>query len=362
MMVRGFLKRTQRWRHIGRRRIRVVRKLDESKVKWIILQKKAGKTTNRQIADTMGISEIWVKKLWARYKGVEPDRIVYPASMGRPENGLPGRREHSAVLSAHCRHRQGAVRTERLIEGEEGIHIPHNAVHGIMRDNGLSVRQPKKSKRRKWIRFERTYSNSMWHTDYKQLDDGRWFIAYLDDASRFIVGYGVFDQATSRHAIDVLRAAMEAHGKPASILTDRGSQFYANEGQYKKKGASEFERELVSLGIRQILARVRHPQTNGKLEGVHGELQRKLHLFEEESADRTVRSAGSETDRVGGPFNTKPKTDPVERFVEWFNHDRPHMSLDLDNLETPAQAFTRKMPSLGQTVIDEQTGEEYDVR
>ena len=66
-----------------------MRKLDESKVKWIILQKKAGKTTNRQIADTMGISEIWVKKLWARYKGVEPDRIVYPASMGRPENGLP---------------------------------------------------------------------------------------------------------------------------------------------------------------------------------------------------------------------------------------------------------------------------------
>ena len=65
---------------------------------------------------------------------------------------------------------------------------------------------------------------------------------------------------------------------------------------------------------------------------------------------------------MGGPFNTKPKTDPVERFVEWFNHDRPHMSLDLDNLETPAQAFTRKMPSPGQTVIDEQTGEEYDVR
>ena len=58
MMVRGFLKRTQGWRHIGRRRIRVMRKLDESKVKWIILQKKAGKTANRQIADTMGISDL----------------------------------------------------------------------------------------------------------------------------------------------------------------------------------------------------------------------------------------------------------------------------------------------------------------
>ena len=105
-----------------------MRKLDESKVKWIILQKKAGKMTNRQIADAMGISEIWVKKLWARYKGVEPDRMVYPTSMGRPENGLPGRREHSAALSAHCRHRQGAVRTARLIEEEEGIHTPPSII------------------------------------------------------------------------------------------------------------------------------------------------------------------------------------------------------------------------------------------
>ena len=27
---------------------------------------------------------------------------------------------------------------------------------------------------------------------YKLLDDGRWFIVYQDDASRFLVGYGVF--------------------------------------------------------------------------------------------------------------------------------------------------------------------------
>ena len=45
-----------------------------------------------------------------------------------------------------------------------------------------------------------------------------------------------------------------------------------------------------------------------------------------------------------------------------FNYDRPHMSLDLDNLETPARAFVRKMPPPGQVVIDKQTGEEYDVR
>ena len=337
-----------------------MKKLDESKVRWIIRQKRAGMLT-RQISRTMGISISWTKKIWARYRHAG-DAITYPAPMSRPANGLPGRREHSAVLSAYCKHRYGAVRTEGLIEQNEGIHIPHNTIHGIMRDNGLASREPKKERRRKWVRYERTYANSMWHTDYKQLDDGRWFIAYRDDASRFITGHGVFAEATAEHAVDVLKGAIVKHGRPASILTDHGTQFYTNAGEYKRKGAAKFEQELVSMGIHHILARVRHPQTNGKLERFHGELQRKLHLFEEESVGRTTRSGRSGNAHVDGPLNTEPKKDPVTRFVEWYNYDRPHMSLDLDNLETPARAFVRKMPPPGQVVIDKQTGEEYDVR
>lgn len=116
---------------------------------------------------------------------------------------------------------------------------------------------------------------------------------------------------------------------------------------------------MASLGIRHILARVGHPQTNGKLERFHGDLQRKLHLFEE-SSDRTVRRTGSDTGHIGGPLSTSPKKDAITRFVEWYNYTRPHIYLDLDNLGTPAQAFARKMPPPGQTVIDRQTGEEYD--
>ena len=142
----------------------------------------------------------------------------------------------------------------------------------MMRDNGLASREPKKERRRKWVRYERTYSNSVWHTDYKQLDDGRRFIAYQDDASRLIVGHGVFAEATAEHAVDVLKEAIMRHGKPASILTDHDIRFYANAEEYKRNGAAKFEQELVSTGIHHILARVRHPQTNG-------ELQRKLHPF-----------------------------------------------------------------------------------
>ena len=194
--------------------------------------------------------------------------------------------------------------------------IPHNTIRGITRDNGLVSREPKRERRRKWVRYERTYSNSMWHTDCKQLDDERWFIAHQGDVSRFIVGHGIFTGATAEHAAGVLKEAIMRHGRPVSILTDRGTQFYANAGEYKRKGAAKFEQELVSMGIHHILARARHPQTNGKIERFHGELQRKLHLFEEESADRTTRSGRSGNAHVGGPFNTEPKRDPVTRFVE----------------------------------------------
>ena len=211
----------------------------------------------------------------------------------------------------------------------------------VLRDEDLAARQPNKSKRRKWIRFERTYSNSMWHTDYKLLDDGRWFLCYEDDASRFVTAYGTFERATTENALAVLDEAIRNHGKPASIMTDRGSQFYATASEAKKKGASEFEKKMAELGIKQILAGVRHPQTNGKLERLHGEIQRKLPEFE---------------------AIMMRKSDPVDLFMQWYNYDRPHMSLGSDGEETPAQAFVRKMPPKGEVVIDEQTGEEYHVQ
>ncbi len=89
------------------------------------------------------------------------DSIVYPVSMGRPENGLFGHREHSAVLSASHTRYNGATSLESTTESSTGIHVPHNTIHKILREEDIASRQPKKSKRRKWIRYERTYQNSI---------------------------------------------------------------------------------------------------------------------------------------------------------------------------------------------------------
>ena len=342
MGVQRLPQRSQRWRHIGGRRVRVMKKLDQSKVEYIVAEKRKG-TKNGIIAESMDITVRYVQILWARFKDTPKGKIVFPATMGRPRRGPPTRHERSAVLSARRALRSGANRIWGHLR-RAGMAVPKGVIHTILRESGDAVEHKRKQGRRKWVRYERKYSNSMWHTDYKQLDDGRWLIAYEDDASRFITGWGVFKAATAEHAIEVLDRAISQYGKPRSILTDRGSQFYATESEKKSKGVSEFERHLENLGIRHILARVGHPQTNGKLERIHGEIQRKLPLF---------------FDVAGPPGSACPinppaiESDPLTRFMKWYNHDRPHMSLDTDIEETPAMAFERKMPPPGSDVTDE---------
>ena len=51
----------------------------------------------------------------------------------------------------------------------------------------------------------------------------------------------------------------------------------------------------------------------------------------------------------------------VDRHVEWYNMKRPHMSLNLEEIETPYRAFIRKMPKDG-IVVDEESGEVYHAK
>ncbi|MDG7007890.1 MAG: transposase family protein [Nitrososphaerota archaeon] len=275
----------------------------------------------------MGVSAMWVKKLWRRY------RVEGKA----PELGKPGRKpgpgtsdeERRVIVKAREEYKACALVLERVIDVAYSVHIPHNRIHEVLKGMGLARDEPRKQKQRRWIKYERKYSNSLWHTDWKLLEGYGWLIAYLDDASRKILGHGLFREATSEHAVEVLERAMKGWGKPASILSDRGSQFYAVESEERAKGVTAFEKALAKYEIRQILGRVHHPETNGKIERFFRTVEEKIHEFKS-----------------------------VDELVTWYNSKRPHMSLNLDAIETPDQAFIRKMPEEG-VVVDEESGEVY---
>ena len=270
-------KPNHRWRRIGQKRVRKMSKLDVSKVQWIVRQRRNGMPVT-EVAETMGVSGRWVKKLAHRYAGVAIDDIVFPHPMGRPRGGLPGRLEESTALSAYYACVEGSTLLASGIEVLTGLRIPHHVIGGQLKSHGLSRIDPRKSGQRKTARYVKRFSNTMWHADYKLLSDGRRVVSYQDDGARLVTGHGAFERAATANALAVLDAAIRAYGAPLAILTDRGSAFYANESAKRDKGESQFEKRLDGLDIRHIKARTRHPQTNGKLERLHGEMERKLYL------------------------------------------------------------------------------------
>ncbi|MPZ08527.1 MAG: DDE-type integrase/transposase/recombinase, partial [Nitrososphaeraceae archaeon] len=87
-------------------------------------------------------------------------------------------------------------------------------------------------------------------------------------------------ESTTHNAITVLDGCIARYGKPLELLTDHGSQFYANSGEIKAAAISTFQQYLVSRKINHILGRVHHPQTNGKIEGFYETFQSKISYFE----------------------------------------------------------------------------------
>ncbi len=62
-------------------------------------------------------------------------------------------------LKIHKEQNYGARRIEKIIEQKYGRHIPHNAIHQVLLENGLADEDNQKKRCRKpWIRYERKHS------------------------------------------------------------------------------------------------------------------------------------------------------------------------------------------------------------
>jgi transposase InsO family protein len=155
--------------------------------------------------------------------------------------------------------------------------------------------------------FERARPNQLWQTDLftfvlQRQNRRAYLVAFLDDHSRFVVGYGLHASQSTALVLEVLRAALTSYGPPEEILTDNGSQYVT------WRGKSAFAKELEQRGIRQVVARPRHPQTLGKVECFWGTLWR-------ECVERAVfLDLGDAQRRIG-------------HFIDHYNSQRPHRGI-----------------------------------
>jgi hypothetical protein len=117
------------------------------------------------------------------------------------------------------------------------------------------------------------------------------------------------------------RAAVTAHGAPASTLTDNGTVYTARFVGRGRGGRNGLEHELRRLGIRQKNGKPNHPQTQGKIERFWQTLKKWL-AAQPQPADLAQLQALLDT------------------FTSYYNTQRPHRSLP--HRQTPATAYAAR--------------------
>jgi putative transposase len=288
-------------------------KLNKTKVRYILRQNRK-EVAREEIARDVKVSQRRVQQIIREYKdtGHEP---VLGEKVGRPCKPFT-EKETEVIRAAHARYRFGAHAGDCDPETIK-ICISHNRIHMYLKATGLAQEDLKKQKRRKWVRYERKHSMSAGHIDWHEWDGTDVKVCViLDDASRMVLAGGEFTEINTENSMLIIDQLVDKFWlcPLRELILDHGSEFGAHRIHDDGSWNSEFKDHLKNYGIKPILARVKHPQTNGKLERFLGEY-----------------------------VKHRPDFHSFDEFITWYN-DRPPGSLNFQSLETPERAFRRKMP------------------
>ena len=158
-------------------------------------------------------------------------------------------------------------------QGYKNIPCPRT-ITNILHKHQL-ISEEESLKRKPFKRFQKEHCNDMWQTDFKGeflTADNRYCypLTILDDSSRYSIKIACFPN-TKNIVINAFKQAFYEFGMPSSVLSDNGSQFAGF-----KHGFTMFEKFLMNNDILPIHCRIKHPQTQGKIERFHGSMKREL--------------------------------------------------------------------------------------
>jgi putative transposase len=272
----------------------------------------------------------WIVKQYQ--KGVSPATLASVQKIHRSaiyqiiekfkEDGWEGLKDHKTgrseimlspnaevlILDLRRRFGYGACRIEELLKAK-GFEIAHRQIEKLLVRNNRVAPNIKKQKPRKWVRYQLPNPNDLWHTDWSHDPfTQRQLSVYIDDRTRLVTSYGIFQRQTAENTIDLLKVGIAVYGKPKIVMTDHGTQYWAPRGGLCQDN-TPFKLVLDALGIKHWVARVNRPQTNGKVE-------RFFLTYKIEYAT--------------GSFSN------LSDFIKHYNEARPHMSLDY---KTPKQVW-----------------------
>jgi hypothetical protein len=195
--------------------------------------------------------------------------------------------------------------------------------------------------------FERSRPNELWQCDHKgPLEVARQKVhpfTILDDHSRFLLGLRTCLDVNMRSAWNILWEVFGEFGLPDSLLCDNafGTKFEV------PRTLSRFDSQLLRLDIGVIHGRPYHPQTQGKVERLHGTLEREVWPFVRrdslEHFQADVDRWRTEVYNVLRPHEALEDSPPLARY-QVSRRPRP---ASVPEVEYPSGSVTRKVGSSG---------------
>jgi transposase InsO family protein len=222
------------------------------------------------------------------------------------------------VIQMRQRYPDWGARKLEVMLSREGVAVTASSIHRILERHQLI--RPEDRHRAAPGRFERERPNQLWQMDFKGPKGWRLPIgplSVLDDHSRYVVALQSLGTTAAGPVREHLEQAFSACGVPEAMLMDHGVPWWSWAGpQAATTGLALW---LMKQGIQLCWSRIRHPQTQGKVERFHGSLQR---AFEK-------RGPGEASLQCW-----------LDHYRWEHNHLRPHEALQM---QTPA---SRWQPSL----------------
>jgi transposase InsO family protein len=176
------------------------------------------------------------------------------------------------VIAVRQRYPDWGARKLREILAREGMDLARNTIHRILLRHGLVKECDQHPPALQ--RFEREQPNQLWQMDFK--GPRGWPqpvgpLSVLDDHSRYVLVLAANGSTEGPPVREQLESAFCRYGVPEAMLMDHGTPWWSPQAP---SGRTKLSLWLIRQGIQLCWSRIRHPQTQGKVERFHGSLQR----------------------------------------------------------------------------------------
>lgn len=269
--------------------------------------------TQTAFARQWGVSHVTLGKWLQRHAAGGPkalERLAEGPPKRRGRAPLPEALKAQIVAAKREHPGFGLKKLKAWLWRFVGVKVSRSSVKRVVDKAGLPREAAPKPRRRAKPprRFERARPGEMWQTDITYLHvpwrrQPLYLIAFLDDHSRYVVGFGLYTHMRQEIALETFEEAAARHGKPKEVLSDQGRQYYA------WRGKSAFTKMLEREGVKHLVARAQHPETVGKCERFWETLKKEL------------------WERVH-PKDLEEARERLKQFIHHHNHQRPHQSLE----------------------------------